>query len=148
MIRNATTEDIPLLLQMSQRMHEESRYKDRAYSKYKLKSMYERLIGSPTSIVILSDHGCLVGGVSEYWFGSDKYAFEYILYVEPEHRGKPDAVALIKAYIRRAEALGALDIYIENTTGVAVERTEHLFLKLGFLRVGGKFVQRSNPCVD
>ncbi len=91
----------------------------------------------------MTGHGMIVGFVDEYWFGHDCYAFEYGVFVEPDHRGT-DGVRLIKAYIERAKAFGARDIHIENTTGVETDRTERLFHNLGFAHVGGNFILEVN----
>lgn len=141
MIRDATLNDVSHLLGLSARMHAESRYAKFSLSLEKLSRLYTALINSPWGIVLLSEHGCIIGAVDEYWFGYDLYAYEYVLYVDPEHRGKSEAQALIKAYQTRSAQLGVKDIHIENTTGVEVDRTERLFALMGFERVGGNFIQ-------
>jgi GNAT superfamily N-acetyltransferase len=138
--RLATLEDLPFISSMCVDMHLESRYSKYVLDLEKVEAKVAALIESPIGIVLVTANGFLMGGVTDFWFGPAKYAFEWLLYVKPEARGSSEAPALVKAYAVRAKELGAVDVHIENTTGVEVEKVERLFTKLGFARVGGNFV--------
>jgi GNAT superfamily N-acetyltransferase len=140
MARLATLEDLPFISSMCVDMHLESRYSKYVLDLEKVEAKVAALIESPIGIVLVTGNGFLMGGVADFWFGPAKYAFEWLLYVKPEARGSSEAPVLAKAYVVRAKELGAIDVHIENTTGVEVERVERLFTKLGFARVGGNFV--------
>jgi GNAT superfamily N-acetyltransferase len=137
---DAMLSDIPRMLQMGRRMHAESRYARNSFNEDKLADLFKTLIESPSGIVVLTQHGMLFGLVAEHWFGNDKYAAEWVLYVEPEYRRHGEAVHLVNVYIQRAIELGAVEIHIENTTDVDTERTEVFFGRMGFRRIGGNFV--------
>lgn len=138
--RKATLDDLPAMLEMAKPMHEESRYAAYALDMTKLENLFSSLIRSPRGIVLLTTNGMLVGGVAEYFFSSALYAFQFLVYVNPEARGSSEAPALIKAYIEEAKALRAVDVHIENSTGCEIEKVERLFTKLGFARTGGNFI--------
>lgn len=138
--RQATVEDLPQILGWCQDMHAESRYSKYVLDLDKLERKIATLIEAPAGIVLITANGFLVGSVLEYWFGPAKYAAELLLYVAPEARGSSEAPTLVKAYVERAKALGAVDVHVENTTGCDVEKVERLFSKLGFTRVGGNFI--------
>ena len=139
-VRFATLSDIPFLLIMGNNMHKESRYAIYPFDDLKGARMLRELIVSRQGIVLMTDNAFLMGRVAEYFFGPTLYAYEYVLYVEPSARGGMDAVKLVKAYIVRAQILGAEDVHIENTTLVNTARSETFFLRMGFKRIGGNFV--------
>lgn len=140
-VREATVADLPHLLDLGRRMHAESRYRDYPYSEPKLRGLWSHLIADEDGIVLLSPHGMLFGAVEEYWFSTVRYAAEFVLYVEPEHRKGFEAVRLIHAYEAAARALGAADVHLQNTTGVDVAMTERFFERMGYDRIGGNFVR-------
>jgi GNAT superfamily N-acetyltransferase len=138
--RTATLEDLPFIAGMAVDMHMESRYAKYVLDVDKTTGLMRDVIQSPEGIMLVTANGFIMGGVTDYWFGPAMYASEWLLYVKPEARGSSEAPTLVKAYVARAKELGAVDVHIENTTGVEAEKVERLFTKLGFARVGGSFI--------
>jgi hypothetical protein len=85
--------------------------------------------------------GWLAGGIAEQWFSRQLMAFEYGLFIAPEHRGGTAGPRLAKAFITWAEEHGAAIINMGITTGVHEERTGDLYSRLG-LSVPVCFIQR------
>lgn len=130
---------------MGRAMHAESRYRRLSWNEGKVEALFRKILLSPNGIFLVSENktgltGFLFGSVAEYYFSDDKYAFEFVLYVKPEHRGSRGAIELTKAYIEQATSLGAREIHIENTTMVETERTEKFFERMGFRLIGGNFI--------
>lgn len=147
-MRRATVHDIPQCLAMGVAMHAESRYRHLSWNSEKTENLFRQTLLSPSGIVLVTENdsgltGFLFGAVSAYYFGDDKYAFEFVLYVKPEHRHSRCAVELTKGYIEQAKLLGAKDIHIENTTMVETERTEKFFERMGFHRTGGNYIMEA-----
>lgn len=69
-------------------------------------------------------------------WSEDIVAMDQILYVKPEYRGTRAGVSLIKAYLSWAKDMGAKEARISCGSGIHEERTNALYEKLGFLRVG------------
>ena len=141
-MRQARSEDTPRILVVLVTMPAEARVREFDLDLSKLDRFIRWLIASPAGIVLVSgDPICavLMGVVQEMWFGRDKEAFNLPLYVLPENRGGPHAVRLVAAYKERAAALGAKDIQLCITSGIAPEKTNGLVQRLGFTPIGGYF---------
>lgn len=142
-IRNATLSDIPSILELSEAMHRESRFKLFDYDKEKVTQLLTTLINNEYGIVIVVDDDGILGGimgiVSEHYFGRDKMASDLALFVQQDSRGTKIAIKLIKEYIVQATAKGAVDICISNTTGYEPESVGRFYQMLGFNRVGGNY---------
>ncbi len=141
MIRNATLADIPWILHLVRAMWGESQYERLSFSENKIHQIVQNAIMSQNGIAVLSENGFLIGGVKPHWASDDLVAYELGIYVTPEHRGSFEAIRLIDAYVARARELGARQVSMGISTGVDIERTERFYGRLGFTRVGAKFVK-------
>ncbi len=137
--REATILDVPRIVGLGAMMHAESRYAKYPYSPAKINALVAYLIDNMDGIVLVSEHGMLFGMVDEFWFGEGRYANEYVLFCEPEHRKTGEAVALVRQYIELAKQKGAQEVMIEASTLVDVEATDRFFEKMGFRFCGGNF---------
>lgn len=144
MIRTATHEDIPRLIELGEQMHVESRFARLPFDRDKVQALFAHLIESPDGLLLVADaDGVLVGGfagyVVEHYFARTKVASDFGLFIEPASRGGMTAPRLLKAYIEWAKAQGAVMIQAGITTGVHVEQTTRLYEKLGFRNNGQLF---------
>ena len=139
-VRRATDNDVLFMRELGVAMHAECRYSNLNLDLDKWEALLRDLISDQRGIVLVSDHGMLVGLVDEYFFGHDKHAMEYVWYVDPAHRNSGEGSALLVEYAAIARAMGVKDIHVENSTGVNVDATEQLFVRLGFKRLGGNYV--------
>lgn len=144
MIRPATHEDIPRLVELGEEMHKESRFACLPFDEDKVRRLFAHLIESPDGLMIVAEeNGVVIGGfagmVHEYYFSRAKLACDFALFVCHEYRGGMAAPRLMKAYIAWAKERGALMIQAGITTGVHVEQTSRLYEKLGFKNAGQLF---------
>ncbi|MEC5375443.1 GNAT family N-acetyltransferase [Pseudocitrobacter sp. MW920760] len=142
MVRNATAGDIPALIELGARMYIESRYSQNSpFDEEKCAELARTLISSPAGCLLVAEKdgaviGWLAGGIAEQWFSRQLMAFEYGLFISPEHRGGTAGPRLAKAFITWAEDHGAALINMGITTGVHEERTGDLYSRLGLSRSG------------
>ena len=91
MIRNATTEDLPRLLELGEAMHAESRYSIMSFDREKVAGLLTTLMTTDTGFLMVAEtDGRIIGGfagiVSEHWFSHDKLASDIALFIEQEFR--------------------------------------------------------------
>ena len=112
MVRNATAGDIPALIELGARMYIESRYSQNSpFDEEKCAELARNLISSPAGCLLVVEKddaviGWLAGGIAEQWFSRQLMAFEYGLFIAPEHRGGTAGPRLAKAFITWAEEHG------------------------------------------
>lgn len=142
MIRNATAGDIPALIELGARMYLESRYAETSpFDEQKCAELAQHLIAAPGGCVLVAERdsqviGWLAGGIAEQWFSRKLMAFEYGLFIAPEHRGGSAGPRLAKTFIAWAADNGAAVINMGITTGVHEERTGAMYERLGLSRTG------------
>lgn len=150
MIRAATQDDIPALLALGYRMHAESVYAPFSFNEDKVRSVLESLLSGSGCVIVFERAGVILGYflgmLTEHWFGDSTLACDLALYVVPEHRGGPAAVRLLRAYMNWARLVGADDVQIAQSTGVAIDRVAHLYQRFGFVPVGGIYKQGGAAC--
>ncbi|KFC08506.1 hypothetical protein GTGU_01423 [Trabulsiella guamensis ATCC 49490] len=123
-------------------MYLESRYAQNSpFDADKCAGLARDLITSPAGCVLVVEKddrviGWLAGGIAEQWFSRQLMAFEYGLFIAPEHRGGSAGPRLAKSFICWAEEHGAALINMGITTGVHEQRTGELYSRLGLSRTG------------
>lgn len=136
MIRSATIDDLPAMLELGARMHLESRFRDLPYDLAKVADVLSSLIDGAGLVLVAEMHGRVVGGivgmVVEHWFSRVKVAQDFALFIEPEHRGSMLAVRLLARYEAWAREQGAHAVEMGINTGVHVEQTARLLELRGF----------------
>lgn len=141
MIRPATNADIPAIVRLSATMHSESRYRSLPFNGIKWAEMLRHLIAAPESMVAVAEvHGEVIGAIAgiitDHYFADTRIAYEFGLYVAPEHRGGRSGYQLAKEYIEWAKSCGVEQIDMGITTGIHTERTGALYERLGLVNVG------------
>lgn len=142
MIRPATHQDIPRMVELGALMHGESPTFCRLqFDAAKLAATIASLIDAPTGFAHVAEQGDqLAGGmlamVAPHYFSPDLVACDLALFMAPEHRGGMAAVRLVSAYADWAQGQGAVITQIGVMTGVNVDKTEALLHRLGWHRSG------------
>ena len=141
LVRKATIEDLGEILTLCKTMHEESSYSKIEPDKEKTHLFIEQEINNGDShfLVLLNEEiivGIFLGKVVSYFFSNDLQAMDYLLYIKKENRGTIGALKLLKSYIQWAKEQGVKEIVLSSTTGVNLDRTEGIYRKLGFHKVG------------
>jgi GNAT superfamily N-acetyltransferase len=143
-IRIATHDDIPSLLELGRAMHAESRYAVHAWDDEKVAALIGALIATDDGLALVVEFdGVIVGGflgsIDEHYFTRARVASDFAMFVSPDQRGGHFAVQLLEHYVAWARARGAAMIQVGVTTGVQEAATARLFNRCGFDPVGQLF---------
>ena len=88
--------------------------------------------------------GILAGGITQPFFSYSTYAFDYVWYIVPEHRGARTAIRMLKMFKEWATEKGCEDLWMGVSTNIQPEKTGKLFERLGFRHVGGNYKVKLN----
>lgn len=152
-IHFGTPEDVEALVAMGKAMHEEApEHRRKDFSEAKARRLVQSLCGvlpppsvpSCALVAVLENEpiGMMGGFVVEHFFGHDKTATDYVLYVKPEHRGGSAAVRLVRAFEEWAMQHDPYEIVPGVTTGIQTEKTVGFYRKLGYEVNGATLVRR------
>ena len=151
-VRQLEEKDVAEVLAMARAMHAESpEYRDMDFSDEKVCRMLRAMCGTllvpaSTCALVAEEGGKLIGMMGgfavEHFFGHDKTASDYVLYVRPEHRRGTAAVRLIRQFEKWAIAQGVRTIVPGVTTGTNNEVASGLYAKLGYERNGYTHIKR------
>ncbi|UVE55303.1 GNAT family N-acetyltransferase [Burkholderia sp. EMB26] len=145
MIRNATLDDVPALVDLGALMAAESpRYRRYRFSAPKLAALFERLIASDDGFLMMAERdgapiGVMAATVMEHWMSEDRIACDFGLFIDPEHRGGMLAARFVRTYRQWARARGAIDTFLGISTGVHVEQTARFYKTLGLIEASITF---------
>ncbi|QXI40437.1 GNAT family N-acetyltransferase [Pseudomonas xantholysinigenes] len=143
MIRAATHDDIPRLVELGTLLHHTSSYAGTSFNPDKVGSFLGQLIDGLGVVFAAEVDGQVVGGfagaITEQWFSDDLLAYDYSIFIEPGKRHGIIALKLILAFQNWATAKGVKEIHMGITTGMNVEGTSRLYKRLGFEYVGPLF---------
>lgn len=141
MIRPATDQDIPRLVELAFMMHRESpNYRDIPFDAEKFDETLRLLIGGAGVVFVAEKDGVVVGAVggavAEFFFSRERYASDIGLFVDPAHRHGILAMKLVIAFKRWAEYIGVKEVRMGITTGIHVEDTARLYMAAGMDYLG------------
>ncbi len=147
MIRTATVEDLPRIIELGKMLHSESaEYRDIPYDPDKVAETMIDAIENRGVVFVYERDGAIRGGVAgvitEYWFSREKIAGDYSVFVEPAYRNGMIAVRLVLAFKAWASLSGARQVKMGVTTGIA--GAERLYQSLGMRHCGNLFVEDLN----
>lgn len=141
-IRHATQADITAVVQLGRSMRDESpRFAGFDYDDDTLEATLRQVVDSPNGLLLLAERdesllGFMIAAVIPSWFGRDCMATDLALFIHPEFRGGTTAARLIDRYKRWAKDKKANPVLLGIMTGVNVEQTEKLCIRLGWRRAG------------
>lgn len=152
-IRLGRPDDVEALVVMGRDMHEEApEHQRKDFSLEKTRRLVQSLCGVlppppvPACVFVAicggEPVGMMGGFVTEHFFGHDRVASDYGLYVRPEHRGGSAAVRLVRAFEEWATQFDPFEIMPGVTTGVRTEKTVSFYRKLGYEVNGVTLVRR------
>lgn len=142
MVRPATIEDVPRLVELGAQMHAESpRFSRLSFDADKLGAFLGSAVNAPHMLVLVAERGDeVVGGfvglVMEHWFSRDLMAVDLALFIDQRKRGGIVASRMVRDYLDWADQKGAKLVQIGITTGVQQLQTERLYEALGLARCG------------
>lgn len=144
-MRTATLADIPAIVRMAAAMHAESRYARLTFDPARMSHLTAALIHNEDGFVrVVEKEGEAIGTMlaqimREPWFAIEPVAYEYGVYVMPEHRGGTGAARMIRAFGAWAVERGARIVDLGISTEITEERTGAFYERLGFRRAGSLY---------
>jgi len=152
MIRAADLNDIPAMVELGRRMHDESpRFRGLAYSAKKVRELCKNLITLEGGFAWVGVRegkvvAAMIGACGEHWMSTDKVASELALFVDRDARGAALAARLVTAFVSWAEIEGAKSISAGASTGIETERTAQFYERFGFSRSNCIGLERAVVC--
>ena len=147
MIRVATEDDIPRMLELGRQLHDESRFSVYPLNEQRTIDFFKMVINGGSTCAFVSIQkgeivGGFMGGIADHWSCDLITAFDYSLFIDKAHRNGTTAIKLIVAFETWAEEMNADEMTIGITTGVNTEGTTRLYESLGYKQVGPMFTRR------
>lgn len=142
MIRKATMADLPEIIHLGRRMHEESSYNSMGFASDRVANMSALLIEHGFAMVVEIDGnvvGGMLGDVVTPWYTNERMGNDIALYIAPEHRKGTAAMKLLKKFEEWCLLMGAKHI----RPGVSTGSTEagRLYKARGYKVVGECFLK-------
>lgn len=147
-IRLATIEDVPRIVELGRRFLQEGPYKDELADKPKEATKFaaNMLTNPKGSVLVAEQDGVLVGVIAfitmPHWFSGEVTATEMIWYVEPEHRAGGVAMRLMWASESLAKSLGATRMAFTAPTPQVGE----LYTRFGYKMVEIAYQRSLSEC--
>lgn len=142
MIRDATPDDVPALVELGALMAAESpHYAHLPYSPAKMDRLFRSLITSADGFLVLAEEGDAVVGVmaamiAEHWMSEARIATDFGVYVSAEYRGGSAALYMIKRFKKWAAERGSMQTTLGISTEVCVDQTARFYTLLGLRQFG------------
>lgn len=144
-VRDPSPEDLDSLIVLSRHMHTESNFRDIAFNEAKLRQSLTGAIQKKDTFffgiyeVNGNIVGYLLGVLQQPFFSTEMIACDMMFFVDQPHRGSPAALRLWQSFRDWAREKGACEIRQGVTTGLAPERTDRFFRKLGMEATGQNY---------
>lgn len=149
MIRRATLIDVPGMVELAERMHQESRFADLRFVPEKMRDVLGALIDAPTGLALVAvREGRIIGAflavIEEHLFSDALFAFDIATFILPGYRGGYTGPALIRAYVKWAQSKGVAKIQGGVASGINHDVAIPIFRRLGFEPVGLNMEHKGN----
>ena len=142
MLRLATLDDIPRMVELGRAMHAESPvFAGMSFDADRLAGTARLAIESPHGFAAVAEReGVVIGGLmamaTPHYFSRDLVACDLALFIDSQYRGGMAAPRLIGAYAEWARGVGAAKILLASMAGINSDVLEALCLRLGGRRAG------------
>ena len=152
MIREATEDDIPRIVEMGRRFIQESPYKDfMAENPEQMRTLVEQIIESPKGRILLSDKNGIVIGmlaliVFPHFASGEMVAGEVFWWVNPEARAGSTGLKLMRKAEQLATEMGAVKMQVVAPN----DRIGKLYEHLKYTKVETSYQKNLNggaPCL-
>lgn len=139
MIRQATEYDLNAIYELCLEAHQNCPYSHVEHDEVETKRLFAKIIFTQFAWVTEDLNGVLLACFQPLWFNPEKIgATDLVFYIRPESRGAGGA--LVRKYIEWADEADMISLSI--SFGEEIERVEAFYRRLGFERIGGKFLFR------
>lgn len=138
MIRVATADDLPRIVELGAKMHAESlRWSRIPFDAERARASMSAVLAEGVAF-LYEREGIAVGGIAgtitPHWACSASIAQEVAFFIDPECRGGMAASRLICALVAWGRAKGAAWLQAGTSTGLDPEMVASLYERLGFER--------------
>jgi GNAT superfamily N-acetyltransferase len=144
MIREMQEKDINYLVDLGYVMHQESSFADLEYDKDKVRELGQEILHTNNYCCYIYERentiiGFIIGICGHYYFNHQKYASDYLLYVDPNKRGSIAAIRLLKELEKWAKLQNCTEIRLGSSANINPERVKQLYERLGYTTTGHLF---------
>jgi len=144
-VTEITVADIPGIIHLAARMHEESIYSAFDFNPQKVADRCWQIIESESMIGMVATRygkaiGMMGGYVVPYEYGEGLVASDILVYVSPEYRGSRAFIRMVRMYAEWAKSKGASFIFLNQTSGISPDLTSELYQRLGLVVCGSNHV--------
>lgn len=142
MIRNATVNDIPKMIEIGKNLANSTTYKSVNYSEERIEATIKILIEHGFCVVAEKNGevvGSMMGDVYTPWYSNDRMGIDYVLYIEREHRNGLLAVKMIKKFEQWCISMGVKQI--RPGIGTGDKNAIRMYKALGYQSVGEWFLK-------
>jgi|OM-RGC.v1.024548353 Acetyltransferase (GNAT) family. len=138
----AEEHDLEAMYNLGKDMHEESEFAGLDWDPEKVRSWIHRNIHDTNRFVLCAydDNklcGIFIAGISTFYFGNSTISSDYIWYVDKDYRGTRVGIRLLKRYVEWAKSREVDRIQVGVSSGMTVDRTGELLVRMGFEKIGG-----------
>lgn len=142
LIRPARPADIPQLLELCQKMAQETNFKTLHFDQSKAWSALHNMIDNGCFVAVAERDGVLIGGmigfVSQPWYSTDLVAHDVGIFVDKDSRGGRLAIELVKTFTEWAKASGAKQIRPGVSSGVV--QVGKIYERFGYEATGSNYL--------
>jgi len=141
MIRNMTIADFPAVMQLGERLHEQSVYSDVPMDSRTIAATIGQCISSALGFAVVAVHdgkitGVMLGAAAPLWFSKSRSATDFVTYSE----WPGDGFRMVRRFIKWAWTLpNVTEITLGQSSGIEPERAARLYSLLGMRRVGNLY---------
>lgn len=146
-LRPATHDDIPMLIELGRRLHAETRFSKFRFDPDRVKENLDAVLRDMRGVycfLVAEDSvgyvvGGLLGNIERHLFSDQPIATLIEYGVLPEKRMSGGGYRLLLAFRIWAEKRGACELNLGVNSGIALDRTDRFFRRLGFQVTGGNY---------
>lgn len=136
--RRAVITDLPRLVELASAEHGRSRFASIPFEPMRAQQTLERFITGFDTAVFISERGFIMGMVQALAFSRLWNAYEVAWYSEDA-----SGMDLLKAFIKWADGMKALEVVVHNYAGVVdAERFSKVLGRKGFSPLGSSYIKK------
>lgn len=150
MIRKATPRDLHAIIDMGYRLVDRTPLAHVKRDRPAIAQTITNCMVSAFGCCFVAQHkgeitGVIVGLAQQFWFSRQRQAVDLMFVAE-----RPgDGMRLLRQFVDWAWTVpGVVEVAGAQSSGIDIERTEKLYLRAGFTRVGGVFSMTQRPDVQ
>lgn len=143
MIRRATSDDIAPIMALARKLHATIGNLP-PIDEQGCRMLLAQALCNKRRLLLVAERdgvvtGFMFGLIEEYFFSKSHYASDVILH----STDGISAAYLVRKFVRWAESMGVTNIQLGVSSGIAIDRADALYRRLGLTRVGSLYSRSS-----